>query len=127
MKLLNELVVDKIEPMIDFYSNNFGFKIEQTDETEHPYSWCQMKNKENTIMFITHDKIIKEINSFPKKSNSTNLLLFEVDTSITEMYNRIIKSNANILVDIYKTHYGTYEFGLYDPEGNIIMIESNIK
>jgi len=101
MKLINELVVSEIEPMINFYKNVFSFEVESIDEEKPPYSWCQMKNGENTIMFITYDKVSKEIKKFPNKSSSSNLLCFEINISLHEMYNQIIKNKTKILSDSY--------------------------
>lgn len=124
--IVNELVVDDIQKSIKFYEENFKFKIELTDGS--PITWVQLEKDEIKIMLEDYNSVKSEIKNYPNKVNTSNLIKFEYNNlqEIEEMYNIAKQNNIEFFMDYIKTDYGKVEFGIFDPDKNMILVSAII-
>ncbi len=125
MKLVeieNELVVDDIEKSLMFYETIFGYKL--IDSCGEPIVWAKIKKDNCTMMLQSYKEICNEINNYPKKTNTSNIIMFRFDNKnkLLELYNEIKENKINIFLEYNETEYGNIEFGILDPDNNRIII-----
>ena len=127
INLVNELVVTDVASSIKFYEDNFGFVIEFVEGT--PVTWAQIKKDNIIIMLEDYNEVKKEIESYPQKSNSSNLIRFEYSSveEVKKLYNSFKKNGLNIFINYTETDYGKVEFGVCDLDNNMILISALIK
>ena len=124
INIINELTVSNVASLIKFYEDNFGFTVEVTDG--NPITWAQIK-KDNLIMMLEDYNAVKsEIENYPKKTNSSNLIRFEYGSieEVDELYSTLKKQKVSFFSDYTKTDYGKVEFGVYDLDKNMILISA---
>lgn len=122
--IINELVVEDIQKSIKFYEENFKFKIELTDGS--PITWAKLEKDGIKIMIEDYNSVKSEIKNYPKKVNSSNLIKFEYSNlkDFEEIYNILKQNNIEFFKEYTKTDYGKVEFGIYDPDKNMILISA---
>ena len=124
VNIINELAVSNVANSIKFYEDNFGFAVEFTEET--PVTWAQIK-KDNLIMMLEDYNVVKnEIEQYPEKTNSSNLIKFEYSSveEVKNLYSTLKKQGVSFFTDYTKTDYGKVEFGVYDLDNNMILISA---
>lgn len=121
MNTVIEFVVSDLYKSAEFYIKYLGFKEEFTEYD--PPSWMQLKNGETIIMLVTYDYAKKDIPNFKDYTLSTNLYKFRYSSldEVKEIYENMKKDNKNIFLDFRKSDY-RYEFGVYDEDGNMILV-----
>ena len=96
VSIINELVVKNVKESIRFYESNFGFLVEFTDG--NPVNWAQLKKDNLVLMLEEYETVKKEIEAFPQKSESSNLIKFHYsDVSEVKSLNEVITLNFLIL------------------------------
>ena len=125
LEVINEFVVNDINKTIDFYSKYLNFEIVETDGK--PITWIKMKKNNVTIMFETYEAVCKEINNYTKKTETSNIIKFKYNNKeiVNKLYNIICNNNIEIFMPLEEKPYGSIEFGIFDPDKNLIIISSN--
>lgn len=72
INIINEFTVKDIKKAIKFYEDSFNFEVVETDG--NPITWVQMKKGNVVIMLEDYKEVIKEIDKFPIKTNTSNLI-----------------------------------------------------
>lgn len=72
INIINEFTVKDIKKAIKFYKDSFNFEVAETDG--NPITWVQMKKDNVVIMLEDYKEVIKEIDKFPIKTNTSNLI-----------------------------------------------------
>jgi uncharacterized glyoxalase superfamily protein PhnB len=122
-ELVIELVVKDIYKSIDFYSRYLDFKINMKAPDNDSYTWVELSNNNFKIMMQDFMETKKEMVNFPKELSSSNIILLKYDLNKTkEIYEVTVKEKITLFMDIRNTEYGTTEFGILDPDNNIIII-----
>ena len=126
VNIINELVVTSVGEAIEFYKNNFGFVLEESYGV--PVIWAKIKKENMVLMFEDYSEICKEINNYPKKVASSNLIMFEYSdlAEVKELYSLLKKNKVTFFSDYTETDYGKVEFGVYDLDKNMILISAMI-
>ena len=124
MTVVNELVVANVDDSITFYTSYFRFEVESAEG--EPITWAQMKRGDVIFMLQDYDGAKKEINNYPEKTRSCNLLRFEYGNvdEIKTIYATLAQDNVELFMDYTETDYGKSEFGIYDPDKNMIIISA---
>ena len=121
--LVIELVVKDIYKSVDFYSKYLDFKINMKALDKDSYTWVELSNNNFKIMMQDEKETRNEMINFPKELSSSNIILLKYDLNKTkEIYEVTIKEGITLFMDIRNTEYGTTEFGILDPDNNIIII-----
>ena len=126
INIINELVVSNVSESIKFYQEIFGFEIELTDG--NPITWVQLKKNNLIIMLVKYNMVKEEINNYPVKSKSSNIIMFQYKyiKETKELYNKLKENNIKFFLDYTETNYGKIEFGIYDLDNNMILISTQI-
>ena len=124
--LINELIVSNVDVSIKFYTELFDFKIKLVDG--NPISQAQLEKDGVVLMLQDYDEVRKEIENIPQKVSSCNMIRFEFDdmAEIRPIYSASIKNAVEIFMDYIETDYGKAEFGIYDPDKNIIVVSAPV-
>ena len=124
INIINELTVSNVASSIKFYEDNFGFAVEFTDG--NPVAWAQIKKDNLIIMLEDYNTVKNEIENYPKKTNSSNIIKFEYSSieEVDELYSALKKQKVSFFSDYTKTDYGKVEFGVYDLDKNMILISA---
>ena len=126
VSIINELTVENIQKSISFYVSNFEFQIEITDG--NPITWVQLRKDKVIIMLENYSTVKDSINNYPSKVNSSNLIKFEYDhlEEIKELYILLKQNGIEFFMDYMETEFGKAEFGIFDPDKNMILISALI-
>lgn len=122
LEIINEFTVSNINTSIKFYKNYFDFNI--IDTYGNPINWAKLKKDNCTIMLETYNEVKKEIDNYPKKVSSSNLIKFKYKNKkqVLNLYNNLLKDNMRIFMNLKETEYASVEFGVYDPDNNMIIV-----
>lgn len=120
LEIINEFTVKNIENSIMFYSNYLGFEV--VEEAGNPL--VKMKKDNSVIMLESYDEVVKEIENYPAKTPTSNLIKFKYDNKeeVSNLYKRFLDNQIKIFMDLKNTEYGTLEFGLLDLDENMIIV-----
>lgn len=124
LNIINELVVENVQNSIQFYENNFNFTTEMKEG--EPITWAQLKNNEAIIMLEDYNTVKSEISNYPSKVHNSNLIKFEYSElkEIKELYKTLKQNNIEFFMEYTETDYGKAEFGILDPDKNLILISA---
>ena len=124
LNIINELVVANVQNSIQFYENNFNFTTEMKEG--EPITWAQLKNNEAIIMLEDYNTVKSEISNYPSKVHNSNLIKFEYSElkEIKELYKTLKQNNIEFFMEYTETDYGKAEFGILDPDKNLILISA---
>ncbi len=124
INIINEFTVKNIDKAVKFYENSFNFEVEETDG--NPITWVQMKKGDVIIMLEDYKEVIKEIDKFPIKTNTSNLVKFKYDNieEVEEIYKNFKKKDIEFFMELKQTEYGTIEFGIFDLDKNMIIVSN---
>lgn len=122
LEIINEFTVSNINTSIKFYTTYFDFNI--IDTYGKPINWAKLKKDNCTIMLETYNEVKKEIDNYPKKVSSSNLIKFKYKNKeqVLNLYNNLLKDNMRIFMNLKETEYASVEFGAYDPDNNMIIV-----
>lgn len=127
VNVVNELVVSNVSDSVKFYENNFGFSLE--DSFGEPIIWAMLKKDNVVLMFEDYNEACNEMNNYPPKVNSSNLIMFEYSDqeSAKNLYNLLKENNVEFFKDYTETDYGKIEFGIYDLDKNMILVSALVE
>ena len=121
MDIVIEFVVKDILKASKFYTKYLGFEIELMEY--EPVSWMQLKNGNVVLMLVTYEYAKEDIPQFKEFSVSTNLYKFRYNDleKVKEIYKNLKMNHKEIFLDFRKSDF-RYEFGVYDEDGNMILV-----
>ena len=124
INIINEFTVKNIDKAVKFYEDSFNLEVEETDG--NPITWVQMKKGDVIIMLEDYKEVIKEIDKFPIKTNTSNLVKFKYDNieEVEEIYKNSKKKDIEFFMELKQTEYGTIEFGIFDLDKNMIIVSN---
>ncbi len=122
INIINELTVSNINDSLKFYKEIFDFEIEYTDG--NPITWVQIRRDNMRLTLEDYQTVKKEINNFPLKVISSNLIKFEYDNldEFKTLYNNCKTHLCSFFMDYTETQYGKIEFGILDLDKNMILV-----
>ena len=124
LNIINELTVIDVSKSINFYNKYFQFEVEET--AGNPITWVRMKKDNCLIMFESYEEVCKEIEHYPKKVETSNLIKFKYSDKdeLFRLYNKLSNDNIEFFMQWKSTEYGSVEFGIFDPDKNLIILSS---
>ena len=123
-ELFLELIVSDVKKSVEYYHKYFGFVVDMFAPNEENPSWCQISNNGIKIMMQDFEETKKEMKEFPDKLSSSNLILLKYDNydKFKEIYDLLNNNKIDLFMNIRETEYGTFEFGVFDPDKNMIVV-----
>ena len=89
-----------------------------------PITWAKMKKDDCEIIFEEYNEVCNEFNEYPEKTKTSNLIMFKYKEKddILKLYRKLTDNNIKIFMEYKSTDYGSTEFGIVDPDENMIII-----
>lgn len=77
-------------------------------------------------MLEDYEEVIKEMDNFPIKTNTSNLVKFKYDNEeeVKKIYKNFKENDIEFFMEIKKTEYGSVEFGVFDLDKNMIILSN---
>ncbi len=117
--LTPNIMVNNVNATIDYYTNNLGFKLIDTNPESGQHDWGYVI-LDNVGMMFQEEKSLKTEYKEIEPLNIGGALTFYIRVKdINSYYNRI-SQEANIIKPMNKTFYGTNEFAIMDLNGFIL-------
>jgi uncharacterized glyoxalase superfamily protein PhnB len=124
MKIIPEFIVKDISKSIDFYQNNFGFKLDNFVPENPPFIWVQLSLDDTKIMLQDLQETIRELKDFPNTISSTPMFVLKFDDKdyAKKLYQTFKAKDIQFFMDLTETDYGTIEYGILDPDNHKLLI-----
>lgn len=117
--LVPNLMVINVNKTIDYYKENFDFRLIMKVPEKGKPEWAMMKNGNATIMFQEKESISKELKSLQNMTIGATMNLYIRTKDVKELYNRL-KKTQKIEKELATTFFGTTEFSIIDLNGYIL-------
>ncbi|WP_299431215.1 VOC family protein [uncultured Maribacter sp.] len=117
--LTPNIMVKDVNATLDYYIDNLGFKLIDTNPESGQYEWGYVM-LDNVGMMFQEEKSLKTEYKEIKSLKVGGALTFYIRIkNINSYYNQIVKK-TNIIKLMSKTFYGTNEFAIMDLNGFIL-------
>ena len=125
--LIPNLIVEDVNRTTEYYQRTFGFEIVMTVPDSGAFEFAMLKLDNVTIMFQSMKGFIEALPEYKdQKVGGTLFLYFDVE-NLDKIYNKAKIANADIVVDINTTFYGTREFTMKDCDGYLLIFAEEQK
>jgi uncharacterized glyoxalase superfamily protein PhnB len=116
------LIVDSVEPCVEFWTDRLGFKKEnEVPGDDGKLIFASVKKAGVEIMYQTKASVLADIPSQASEldGHSTTLFITVPSTADLDDAERAV-SGAPIVKARHKTFYGSEEFYVREPGGNVV-------
>lgn len=117
--LTPNIMVKDVNATLDYYTNNLGFKLIDTNPISGQYEWGYIMLDNVGMMFQEEKSLKTEYKEIEPLKVGGALTFYIRIKDINSYYNQISKK-TNIIKPMNKTFYGTNEFAIMDLNGFII-------
>lgn len=117
--LTPNIMVKDVNATLDYYTNNLGFKLIDTNPESGQYEWAYVMLDNVGMMFQEEKSLKTEYKEIEPLQVGGALTFYIRIKDINSYYNQITKK-TNIIKPINKTFYGTNEFAIMDLNGFIL-------
>ncbi|RKR07870.1 putative glyoxalase superfamily protein PhnB [Maribacter vaceletii] len=124
--LTPNIMVKDVNATLDYYTNNLGFKLIDTNPESGKYEWGYVMLDNVGMMFQEEKSLKTEYKEIEPLKVGGALTFYIRIKDINSYYNQIIKK-TNIIKPINKTFYGTNEFAIMDKNGFILTFSETIE
>lgn len=125
IRLVCELAAEDVRRSVDFYVTYFGFKeLENTTDESGVPTWAELAHGDIRLMFQKRRDLAKEFGVMAEELAGRSCLVLRYGTQDVELlYSAITASGEGVIArPLESTAYGTTEFAVFDPDGNIVII-----
>lgn len=125
--LTPNLIVEDVNKTVKYYQETFGFEIIMTVPDSGVFDFAMLKLDNVTIMFQAMKSFVEALPHYKyQKVGGTVFLYFDVE-NLDKIYDKAKVANAEIVVDINTTFYGTREFTMKDCDGYLLIFAEEQK
>jgi uncharacterized glyoxalase superfamily protein PhnB len=116
------LIVDAVEPCVDFWATNLGFAKENAvPGPDGKLIFASVKKDSVEIMYQTRASVVAETPAQAKDLEGHSVALFLTVASIADLdAAEQALTNAPVVKARHKTFYGSTEFYVREPGGNVV-------
>jgi len=118
--LIVNLMVADVQRSVDFYNHVFGFEVITTVPGENELVFALIKLDDVSIMLQSIKSFNDSKPEWKELKVGGSILLYIDVNDIKEVYKKAKAGNVEIVVDMYKTFYGTHEFAIKDCDGYLV-------
>lgn len=123
LKQAPTLIVDKVEPTMNFMIDRLGFKKAVDVPGESGLSFAMMVNESIEIHIQSRESAGKDIAYFRNSANPPSSFIYIDVEDVKAMYEKL--KDADILLPIEKTFYGATHFFIREPGGHVFGFSQN--
>ncbi len=117
-KLVPNLVVRDVNASVEFYTKVLGFQLDAHVPEQRPFIFACVKS--GNVEIFLNDHRAANIAEFQTKAGFAITLYLRV-TGIDDVYERVRRHGAKIVMPMKTQFYGVKEFAFEDPDRWIIM------
>lgn len=118
-KLTPVLVMDHLEPALEFWVERLGFTNAGTVEHEGTLGFVMLQKDGVEVMYQSRASVMADLKtSLPEQLSGATGLFFEV-TDLESLMRKF--RNDEIVVPRRETFYGSIEFGVREPAGLLVL------
>ena len=116
------LIVDAVEPCVDFWATNLGFAKENAvPGPDGKLIFASVKKDSVEIMYQTRASVVAETPAQAKDLEGHSVALFLTVASIADLdAAEQALTGAPVVKARHKTFYGSTEFYVREPGGNVV-------
>lgn len=129
MTIVPELGVNSVSNSVAFYLEIFGAKLlESVPDDENGLIWAEVDIFGSSLMFeevnaLASEFIGADANKMVRMKGCMVFRITDLGKSKT-IYEKAKNGKVSFAMEWKETDYGTAEFGVYDPDGNIVLVSS---
>ena len=112
-------MVTDVNKTLDYYINNLGFELTDTNPDSGTYEWGYVKVGEVGLMFQEAASLKKEYKELSDYVIGGALTFYIKVKNIQELY-QDVQDKVEVIKSLNKTFYGAYEFAIKDINGYIL-------
>ena len=116
------LIVDAVEPCLEFWATNLGFtKANEVPGPDGKLVFASVKKDGVEIMYQTRASVVADSPGQEKDLDGHSVALFLTVASIADLDSaESALSGAPVVKARHKTFYGSTEFYVREPGGNVV-------
>lgn len=114
--LTPNLMVEDVNKTVEYYKKTLGFELVMTVPNEGVYNWAMMKRGNVEIMFQEKNNLIEEYPVLKDRTPGGGLTFFTKVGNAEALFEEL-KDKVEIVLELHKTFYGSYEFAIKDING----------
>ena len=121
-RLAPVLIVDAVEPCLDFWATNLGFaKENEVPGPDGKLIFASVKKDGVEIMYQTRASVVADSPDQAKDLDGHSVALFLTVASVTDLdAAEQALAGAPVVKARHKTFYGSTEFYVREPGGNVV-------
>ena len=123
LKQAPTMIVDKVEPTMNFMIDRLGFAKAMDVPGEEGLSFAMMVNGNVEIHIQTRSSASKDCPYFKNSTNPPSSFIYIDVEDVRSLYENL--KNADVLVPIEKTFYGATHFFIREPGGHVFGFSQN--
>lgn len=120
-KLTPNLVVRDVDASVAFYRDTLSMDLNLHVPDSAPFIFASVRRGETEIFLNSEQAVAQETPGFCKQAVGWNLTQYIVVTGIDELLQQVQRRGAKIVMPLKKQFYGMREFGIADPDSNILI------
>jgi uncharacterized glyoxalase superfamily protein PhnB len=119
------LIVDDVNKAVDFYAKTLGFALIASVPESGTFNWAMVMREGVTMMFQSLTSIQEDMPGLQINAKGS-LGTFYIKVKGLDAYYKMLKGNADIVVDMRTTFYGAKEFVIKDLDGYFLAFAEDV-
>ena len=112
------LVVDRVEPCIQFWTERFGFAVETVPGPDGKLVFASAKKDDVEVMYQTRDSVVADQPGLAKELDGRSIILFITVEDLDEVERAV--AGSPVVKARHKTFYGSTEIYVREPGGHVV-------
>ena len=112
------LVVDRVEPCIQFWTERFGFAVETVPGPDGRLVLASVKKDDVEVMYQTRESVVADQPGLAEELDGRSIVLFITVEDLDEVERAV--AGAPVVKARHKTFYGSTEIYVREPGGHVV-------
>ena len=112
------LVVDRVEPCIQFWTERFGFAVETVPGPDGKVVFASAKKDDVEVMYQTRESVVADQPGLAEELDGRSIVLFITVEDLDEVERAV--AGAPVVKARHKTFYGSTEIYVREPGGHVV-------
>src|SRR5262245_43962542 len=125
MKITSVLLMDAIEPSIEFWTKRLGFEVTVSVPEGDKAGFAILQKGDAELMLQSHPSVRKDAGELALRLIGTKSSLFVEVEDFDDVLRRI--DGVPVTMPVRETFYGMKEIGVTEPGGHFVCFAAHIK
>lgn len=117
-RLAPVLVVESVEPCIQFWTERFGFAVETVPGPDGKLVFASAKKDDVEVMYQTRESVVADQPGLAKELDGRSIVLFITVENLDAV--ELAVAGAEVVKPRHKTFYGSTEIYVREPGGHVV-------